>query len=122
MNASVLPRLRLLGAVSILAFAVTAAMAQSGPEAGPAAPAAAKGTESPAAAGKAEAQKKGSGKTGEKAGTRAKPARPSGYATEAEARAHCRGSVVWVDQDHFNHYPGSREYGRKPGAFQCEKG
>jgi hypothetical protein len=46
---------------------------------------------------------------------------PGGYATEAEAQAHCRGTVVWIDSDHFNHYKGSREYGRKPGAFSCEK-
>ncbi len=65
-------------------------------------------------------------KTGEKpeAGSK-KPAKPvgtGGYATESEARAHCKGEVVWVDEHHFNHYPGSREYGRKPGAFVCEKG
>jgi hypothetical protein len=44
------------------------------------------------------------------------------YATEGEARSHCRGTVVWIDKDNFNHYAGSREYGRKPGAFGCEKG
>jgi hypothetical protein len=44
------------------------------------------------------------------------------YGSEAEARAHCKGEVVWVDKDNFNHYAGSREYGRKPGAFACENG
>lgn len=42
------------------------------------------------------------------------------FASEAEAKAKCRGTVVWVDQDHLNHYEGSREYGVKPGAFACE--
>jgi hypothetical protein len=49
------------------------------------------------------------------------PPKPGEYATEAEARAHCNGTVVWIDPDHFNHYKGSREYGRKPGAFGCVK-
>ncbi len=111
MNASTLPRLRLLGAASILLVAAaSAAMAQTGPESPP--------------AGAAPAG--GAAKAGEQAGAGAKkagkPAAPSGYATESEARAHCHGSVVWVDSDHFNHYPGSREYGRRPGAFACEKG
>jgi len=42
------------------------------------------------------------------------------YSTEGEARAHCRGEVVWIDQHNFNHYKGSREWGQKPGAFGCE--
>jgi hypothetical protein len=44
------------------------------------------------------------------------------YATEAEAKAHCKGEVVWIDEHNFNHYPGSREYGRKPGGFGCDRG
>ena len=113
MNASTLPRLRLLGAASILVMAASAAMAQTGPESQPAGAAPAGGA---AKAGeKAESGSK-------KASKPAKPDAPTGYATESEARAHCHGSVVWIDSDHFNHYPGSREYGRKPGAFACEKG
>ena len=111
MIASTLPRLRLLGAASILVMAASGAMAQTGPESQPAGAA-------PAGGAKA-GEKAGDSK---KAGKPAKPATPSGYATEGEARAHCQGSVVWVDSDHFNHYPGSREYGKKPGAFACEKG
>jgi hypothetical protein len=42
------------------------------------------------------------------------------YATEAEAHSHCRGTVVWVDQNNFNHYQGSREWAKKPGAYACE--
>jgi hypothetical protein len=42
------------------------------------------------------------------------------YATEAEAQSHCRGTVVWVDQNNFNHYHGSREWAKKPGAYACE--
>ena len=44
------------------------------------------------------------------------------FKSEADAKAHCKGTVVWVDSDHFNHYAGSREYGREPGAFACENG
>jgi hypothetical protein len=103
MSLSVIASLRLLGAAGILAVAASAAMAQTGPESQP-------GGNAPAA------------KSGEKAEKPAKPkpAVPSGYASEAEARAHCRGGVVWMDEHHFNHYPGSREYGKKPGAFACE--
>jgi len=113
MNASILPRLRLLGVASILIMAVSAAVAQMGPESQPA---------GAAPTGDAAKSREKAGSESKKASTPAKPAAPSGYATEAEARAHCHGSVVWVDSDHFNHYPGSREYGKKPGAFACEKG
>ena len=44
------------------------------------------------------------------------------YATEAEAKARCKGTVIWIDKDKFNHYEGSREWGKKPGAFACEQG
>ncbi|MGO9483484.1 MAG: hypothetical protein ACLPX9_02705 [Rhodomicrobium sp.] len=108
MNASILPRLRLFGIASILVLAASAAMAQTDEKT----PAAAK-PESAAKAG--EKPEAGSKKP-------AKPVGTGGYATESEARAHCKGEVVWVDEHHFNHYPGSREYGRKPGAFVCEKG
>jgi hypothetical protein len=108
MNAAILPRLRLFGVASILVLAASAAMAQTDEKAQSAAKpeAAAKSGEKPEAGAKKPA----------------KPAGPAGYATEAEARTHCKGDVVWVDKDHFSHYPGSREYGRKPGAFTCEKG
>ena len=98
----------LFGVASILVLAASAAMAQT--EGKPQAPA------------KAETAAKTGEKSGAGAKKPAKPAGPAGYATEAEARAHCKGDVVWVDKDHFQHYPGSREYGRKPGAFTCEKG
>jgi hypothetical protein len=105
MSLSVTASLRLLGAAGILVLAASAAIAQTGPESQP-------GAGAPAGA---------TAKAGEKA-AKPKPAAPSGYATESEARAHCHGDVVWVDEHHFNHYPGSREYGKKPGAFACEKG
>ncbi len=107
MSASILPRLMLFGVASILVLAAPAAMAQT--EGKPQAPA------------KAETAPKTGEKSGAGAKKPAKPAGPAGYATEAEARAHCKGDVVWVDKDHFNHYPGSREYGHKPGAFTCER-
>lgn len=107
MNSTALISLRLFGVASILAIAASAAVAQTGPESQPKTPAAA----APDAGNKPE-----------KAAKR-KPAAPSGYASETEARAHCKGGVVWVDgHDHFTHYPGSREYGKKPGEFICDKG
>ncbi len=107
MRASILPRLKLFGVASVLVLAASAAIAQtdSNAQSAPKAQSAAKAGE------KANAGPK----------KPAKPAGPAGYATEAEARAHCKGEVVWVDKDHFNHYSGSREYGRKPGAYTCEK-
>ena len=112
MNANLLISLRFLGAASVLAIAASIAVAQTGPESQP-------GGNAPAgtaakAGGKADPDSKKLAKP--------KPAGPSGYATESEAKAHCRGGVVWVDKDHFNHYAGSREYGKKPGAFACENG
>jgi hypothetical protein len=29
--------------------------------------------------------------------------------------------VVWIGSEGFTHYRGSREYGRKPGSYTCEK-
>jgi len=139
MNASFLPRLRLFGAVSVLMFVGCAAMAQVEEDAAP--PAA---ESAPAAAPSAPASKpdakpagkkaEGAHKSGDKSKSDGKADKPKsegkkasapkssgGYATEAEASAHCSGNVVWVGEDHFNHYPGSREYGKKPGSFQCEK-
>jgi hypothetical protein len=130
MNASIFLRLRLLGAVSILVFAASAATAQNGPDS-PAPPSSAT---KPGNAPDAKPPKKSTQKSGDKSDaakigdksdsdskkTNAPPNAPSGYATEAEARAHCRTTVVWVDSSHFNHYRGSCEYGRKPGSFGCE--
>ena len=45
--------------------------------------------------------------------------KPGHYGTEAEASAKCQGEVVWADQNNFNHYRGSREFGVKPGSFVC---
>jgi hypothetical protein len=99
-----------LGAAAALALSASIAPAQTVP--GSKSPESASSTEKPV----------GKDQAGEKAAKPAKPAAPAGWATEAEARAHCRGTVIWIDKDHFNHYAGSREYGRKPGAFACEKG
>ena len=51
--------------------------------------------------------------------------RPTGageFATEAEAKARCPTSVVWVNsKSHIYHYPGTRSYGTtKQGAYMCE--
>ncbi len=87
------PCARFLAAVTILALTASAGLAQTAP------------AEKPAPA---------------ESKTVKKPAAPAGWATEGEARSHCRGTIIWVDKDHFNHYAGSREYGRKPGNFACE--
>ena len=103
-------------------FASLPAMAQTAQEAN-----------TPAQAGSApsDAAPKGKAKHSEKKtqeGNAAKAASPETrlkrgqYGSEADAKAHCRGEVVWVDKDNFNHYKGSREYGRQPGAFACENG
>jgi hypothetical protein len=111
MNTRIGSRLKLFGAAALLALAASPAMAQGTSGAKPQASAADKN---------ADSQKPPAG--GEKAQKPAKPAAAAGWATESEARAHCHGTVIWVDKDHFNHYAGSREYGRKPGSFACEKG
>jgi hypothetical protein len=110
MNASISLRTMLFGAAAALALTVSIAAAQTAPD-----------TKSPSAGGSAQ-KPAGNDQAGSKTAQPAKPAAPAGWATESEARAHCRGTVIWVDKDHFNHYAGSREYGRKPGAFACEKG
>jgi hypothetical protein len=108
MNVSISPRAMLFAAA--LAMTASIAAAQTAAD-----------TKSPPAGGSA-AKPASKDQTGEKTAKPAKPAAPAGWATEAEARAHCRGTVIWVDKDHFNHYAGSREYGRKPGSFACEQG
>jgi hypothetical protein len=110
MNASIRPRARLAGAAAALALTVSIAAAQTAPD-----------TKSPPAAEKAQ-KPAAKDQAGEKTAKPAKPAAAAGWATEAEAKTHCRGTVIWVDKDHFNHYAGSREYGRKPGSFACEQG
>jgi hypothetical protein len=110
MKASLSPRVMLLAAAAALALTVSIASAQTAPD-----------TSAPPAGGSAK-KPASKDQAGEKAAKSAKPAAPSGWATEAEARAHCRGTVIWIDKDHFNHYAGSREYGRKPGSFACEQG
>ena len=52
-------------------------------------------------------------------------ARPTGageFSTEAEARARCGDSVVWVNtKSHVYHLPGTRSYGTtKQGAYMCQ--
>ncbi len=64
---------------------------------------------------------KAAGQTAAKSDTADKPLKPGHYATEAEAKSHCNGAVVWVGSEGFTHYRGSREYGRKPGSFTCDK-
>jgi hypothetical protein len=121
MNASILCRVRAFAAFGVFVFG-TAAIAQD--------------TTSPTPPNGGNATKNATSTDGgAKSGKKAKPGtqtaganaadkkpRAGQYASEAEARAHCHGTIVWVDQDHFNHYAGSREYGKKPGAFTCENG
>jgi hypothetical protein len=110
--------LRLISALSGLLLAVSAAMAQNTQDGKPQAPAVSNANPPPAAP---DSGAKPAKKVQNTPAADTKP-KPGQYATESEAKAHCRGTVVWVDNDHFNHYAGSREYGRKPGAFACESG
>jgi len=121
MTAGMMLGSRLLGLACVMVFASSIALGEPAQETN-ADPAAAAASPAPAAKGKGQQQDKKpqqGTQTSEAAGSKPKPGQ---YATEAEARAHCRGTVVWIDKDHFNHYAGSREYGRKPGAFGCDNG
>jgi hypothetical protein len=97
MKAASLQCLRWTAALSFLVFAVSTTAAQN-----------TEGSKTPPASEKSTAA------------SAPKP-KPGQYASEAEASSHCQGTVVWVDQNNFNHYRGSREWGRKPGAYACEK-
>ena len=116
-------RSRILGVACVMVFASSIALAQTAQDTNAAssekvAPA----DTAPKAKGKQSDKKQHAGNQSDKAAnSEAKPKRGQ-YGSEAEARAHCKGEVVWVDKDNFNHYAGSREYGRKPGAFACENG
>ncbi len=124
MNERTMLRSRIFGAACVMVFASSIAFAQTAQDAN---------TAPSASAAPSEAAPKGKVKHSEKktqegsqpakaANSGAKPLKRGQYGTEAEAKAHCRSEVVWVDKDNFNHYAGSREYGVKPGAFACENG
>ncbi len=123
MNQRTKLRSRIFGVACVMVFASSIAFAQTAQDTNTASPAAAASpapSDAAAPKGKAKQSEKKTQESGQaKANSEAKPKRGQ-YATEAEAKAHCPGEVVWVDKDNFNHYPGSREYGRKPGAFACE--
>jgi hypothetical protein len=111
---------RAFAAAFVMIFAGAAALAGPADDAKtPAAPA-----EAPAKAkGKKVEKKAESGQTDQTAADakpKAEKLKAGRYATEAEAKAHCKGGVVWIDRDNFNHWPGSREYGRQPGSFGCD--
>ncbi len=122
MNQGMMLRSRIFGAACVMVFASSMALAETAQESNSPAPAA-----SPAPSNAAPKAKQSEKKTQEgaqpakAASSEAKPKRGQ-FGSEAEARARCKGEVVWVDKDNFNHYAGSREYGRKPGAFACENG
>ena len=124
MNQRTMLRSRIFGVACVMVFASSIAFAQTAQDTNTASPAAAASSAPSDAAPKAKAKQ--SEKKIQEGGQAAKAANPESkpkrgqYATETEAKAHCPGEVVWVDKDNFNHYPGSREYGRKPGAFACE--
>lgn len=116
-------RSRILGVACVMVFASSMALAQTAHDTNAASSEkAAPADTAPKAKGKQPDKKQHAGDQADKAAnSEAKPKRGQ-YGSEAEARAHCKGEVVWVDKDNFNHYAGSREYGRKPGAFACENG
>jgi hypothetical protein len=47
---------------------------------------------------------------------------PGAFGTEADAKAHCTGNVVWMNNNsHVYHYAGTRDYGHtKNGAYLCQ--
>jgi len=47
---------------------------------------------------------------------------PGAYSTEADAKAHCNGNVVWMNnKSHIYHFAGARDYGHtKNGAYMCQ--
>ena len=114
---------RILGVACVMVFASSMALAQTAQDTNAASSEkSAPADTAPKAKGKQPDKKQHAGDPADKAAnSEAKPKRGQ-YGSEAEARAHCKGDVVWVDKDNFNHYAGSREYGRKPGAFACENG
>jgi hypothetical protein len=116
-------RSRILGVACVMVFASSMALAQTAQDTNAASSEkAAPADTAPKAKGKQPDKKQHAGdQTDKAANSEAKPKRGQ-YGSEAEARTHCKGDVVWVDKDNFNHYAGSREYGRKPGAFACENG
>jgi hypothetical protein len=104
MTGGLFQRMRLFGAACLMLFTAPAILPQQANGQTQTQPAA-KGSE------------KQSGDTKPKADSQKPPA--GGFASESEARSKCGSGVVWVGGDHFNHYPGSREYGKKPGYFAC---
>ncbi len=116
-------RSRIFGVACAMVFASSMALAQTAqdPNAASSETAAPADTATKAKAKKSEKNQQAGNQPDKAANSEAKAKRGQ-FGSEAEAKAHCKGEVVWVDQDHFNHYAGSREYGRKPGAFACENG
>jgi hypothetical protein len=52
------------------------------------------------------------------------PSRTGGeqFRSEAEAKAHCSGNVVWLNtKSKIYHFAGTRDYGKtKSGAYMCQ--
>jgi len=126
MNSTTMLRTGLLGIACVAVFTSSIALAEPAQDATSGSSAAAQSQPPSDGAQKRKSQqsekKSPPGSEPAKAANADQKPKPGHYATEAEARARCRGTVVWVDKDNFNHYAGSREYGRKPGAFACENG
>ncbi len=114
-------RSRIFGVACVMIFASSIAMAQTAQNAAPPAASSASSDAAPKEKAKKHSKKKNQDgdQPSKSAGAEAKSKRGR-FGSEAEAKAHCKGSVVWIDKDNFNHYAGSREYGRQPGAFACE--
>ncbi len=117
-------RSRIFGVACVMVFAGSIALAGTAQDANTPAPAASSAPSDAAPKGKAKHSEKKTqeGDQPAKAANAESKQKRGQYGSEAEAKAHCKGEVVWVDKDHFNHYAGSREYGRQPGAFACDNG
>ena len=105
----------LIAAASIVFFSAGTLLAQAP------APATAEAPKAPQGGAAPSTKKPKAAVQAAKSDSAEKPLKPGHYATETEAKSHCGGAVVWVGSEGFTHYRGSREYGRKPGSFTCEK-
>ena len=116
-------RAGIFGVACAMAFAVLPASAEETQDStASSAPAATPSTTAPKAKAKHSEHKASEGKQVAKEADSESKQKRGQFNSEAEAKAHCKSEVVWIDRDHFSHYAGSREYGKQPGVFACENG
>lgn len=120
-------RASILGAAFIALFALSAQAETANSDAGKDANQSAGETKAdapPAAKKPRKSREKTAGKgEGDSADNGAKRQKHAGrYENEAQAKAHCGSEIVWISShDKLVYYPGTPDYGKKPGAYICEK-